>query len=205
MLKLRADKTLREIGIKNIYPPIYIDSKIWLHFEICKNIKNYKKGLKKALKLYNKLNFDTLIFKVEFLRAKENTSENLEYTLTILNKFIDISGVKKPLEMKKIKRNNQNNIISEIIYFYWDLSTEKIKIKELFKEIIFLDFGGFNELFASVFFLDTNKHILFNLYDNRGVDILASKSQDLYKLYKSHRKWILKEELDQIDKMFKNN
>ncbi len=62
-----------------------------------------------------------------------------------------------------MKKNlyKKNETLMELITFYWDISSQKIKIKSLIKEILFLNNDGFKELFSSVYFLDTKKHILF--------------------------------------------
>ena len=184
MIQSKVKNTFKEIGINF---PINSSSEC-INILICDNIENYKKALKNALKLYKSFKFDTLLFKIEF-DYKEDNINNLENSITILNRFIDICKLKKPNFMKKTLYTNENNILKEIIVFYWDLSKEKIKIKTLIKEILFLNNDGFKELFSSVYFLDTKKHILFSFYDDKTIKIFTKNNLD--KLLKKYKKFIM--------------
>lgn len=185
MIQSKVNNTFKELNIIN-----YKSNNNYTNFLICNNIKNYKKGLKTALKLYNSFNFDTLIFKIEFPFSEENMFNNLENTLNTLNKFMDICKLKKPLSMKKTLCKDNNNL-KETITFYWDLSNENIKIKTLFKEMLFLKDDGFSALFSSVFFLDTKNHILFNFYDDKIIKILANNNVYFNKICKKYKKLII--------------
>lgn len=184
MIQSKVNNTFKELNIINY------KSNNYTNFLICNDIKNYKKGLKTALKLYNSFNFDTLIFKIEFPFSEENMFNNLENTLNTLNKFMDICKLKKPLSMKKTLYKDNNNL-KETITFYWDLSNENIKIKTLFKEMLFLKDGGFSALFSSVFFLDTKNHILFNFYDDKIIKILTNNNVYFNKICKKYKKLII--------------
>ena len=188
MMQSKVNDTFKEIGIN--LPIDYTSSKAYINFLICDDIKNYKKGLKNSLKLYNNFNFDTLIFKIEFTYKEESLFDKLENSINILNRFIDICKLKKPVFMKKNLYKN-NDALTEIITFYWDLSNEKIKIKSLIKEILFLNNDGFKELFSSIYFLDTKKHILFNFYDDKIIKILSNDNNNFKKINKKYKKLII--------------
>lgn len=179
----KVKNTLKNIGVK--FPIDYNVTNL-VDILICDNIKKYKKGLKKALKIYKNFKFDTLVFKIDFDYNKTE-EENLENTITILNRFMDICKLKKP---NFTKYKNEDKTIEGIL-FYWDLSKEKIKIKTLIKEILFLNNDGFIELFSSTYFLDTNNHILFNFYDDKMIKILYANSTNLKEIYKKYKKLIL--------------
>lgn len=185
MIRTKVNNTFKELNIIN-----YKSSNEYTNFLICADINNYKKGLRTALKLYNSFNFDTLIFKVEFPFSEENLFNNLENTLNKLNRFMDICKLKKPLNMKKTLYKDNNNL-KELITFYWDLSTENIKVKTLFKEMLFLKNDGFSALFSSIFFLDTKNHILFNFYDDKIIKILANDNACFNKICKKYKKLII--------------
>ena len=179
----KVKNTLKNIGVN--FPIDYNVTNL-VDILICDNIKKYKKGLKTSLNIYKNFKFDTLIFKIDF-DYNHTEEENLENTINILNRFIDICKLKKPTFMKY---TNYDNTIEGIL-FCWDLSKEKIKIKNLIKEILFLNNDGFIELFSSVFFLDTNKHILFNFYSDKIIKILYTNNKDLNKIYKKYKKIII--------------
>lgn len=185
MIKTKVNNTFKELNIMDFN----LRNKC-TDFLICNNINKYKKALKTSLKLYNSFNFDTLIFKIEFPFDKENLFDNLEVAINKLNRFMDICKLKKPISMKKTLSSEDSNQ-KEIITFYWDLYNENIKIKTLFKEILFLEDEGFSALFSSVFFVDTKNHILFNFYDNKTVKILSNNNKPFNKVCKKYKKLII--------------
>lgn len=187
-MKDKVKNTFKELGIT--FPIDYNSCKNHINILTCDKIENYKKGLKTNLKIYNNFKFDTLIFKIEFLHNEDNLFDDLENSINILNRFIDICKLKKPILMKKIVFKDENNIEKEAIIFYWDLSNEKIKIKTLIKEILFLNEDGFSKLHSSTLFLDTTKNIVFSFYDDKNIKILCEDNNDLKKVCKKYKKLI---------------
>lgn len=53
-----------------------------------------------------------------------------------------------------------------------------------------------------IFFINVNKKIIFNMYDDRGLDIVASKKYDLLNIYKKYNDWILDYDRKAIDAIF---
>lgn len=187
MMISKIKNTFKQLDINF---PINYTNKMYLNILTCDNIVNYKNGFKNALKIYKCFKFDVLVFKINFLHIEDN-SYNLENSINVLNRFIDICKLKKPTHIKKYLYKNKDNVLTETITFYWDLSNEQIKIKNLIKEILFLNNDGFNELLSSVFFLDTNKHILFNFYDDKAIKILSNDNKNLKKIYKKFKNLII--------------
>ena len=53
-----------------------------------------------------------------------------------------------------------------------------------------------------VYFVNIDKKIIFNMYDDRGLDIIAADQQTLYTIYQKHNDWILDYDRETIDKQF---
>ncbi|WP_182914148.1 DUF3885 domain-containing protein [Paenibacillus sp. 1011MAR3C5] len=66
--------------------------------------------------------------------------------------------------------------------------------------------GGFSEKKESVvdrlYFIDPDRRIVFHMYDNRGIDIVASRKEDITFLYNRFNEWILYYDREQIDEIF---
>ncbi len=184
-MKDKVKNTFKTLGIT--LPIDYNSSKNYINILTCDNIESYKKGLKNSLKIYNNFDFDTLVFKIEFLHNEDSLFDDLEKSITILNRFMDICKLKKPNFMKKTIFKDKNNIKKEAILFYWDLSTNKVKIKSFIKEILFLNEDGFLELHSSTLFLDTKKNIVFSFYDNKNIKILCNDNNNLKKVCKKYK------------------
>jgi hypothetical protein len=89
------------------------------------------------------------------------------------------------------------------LQLYWDLSAIKFQPDELLREIIKGDIGGCQELVSSTYLIDSHNFILFHLYDDRGLDVVAANKELLRPLYESFNAWILDHDRKKIDLMFK--
>ena len=72
---------------------------------------------------------------------------------------------------------------------------------DLLNRSIFYDFGG---KALDSYFINKDKNIIFHLYDDRGLDIIAKDKYTLHKLYLQYNDWILDYDRDGIDLLFKN-
>lgn len=79
-----------------------------------------------------------------------------------------------------------------------------VRYFEMLKAIANHDVGIKPMISEDCFFINTNKHIIFHLYDDRGADIIASSKDTLQNLYYEYNHWILDYDREQIDLTFKN-
>lgn len=79
---------------------------------------------------------------------------------------------------------NQLNILKEKAYGDFNIMRNSVSRKE-------------------VFFINLNKKIMFNMYDDRGLDIIASDKEILRHLYIKHNNLILDYNRKEIDSLFK--
>ena len=59
------------------------------------------------------------------------------------------------------------------------------------------------QIYGEVFFVNLTKHIILNMYDDRGLDIISTRKETLSNLYKQHNDWILDYDRKKIDSIFK--
>ena len=87
---------------------------------------------------------------------------------------------------------------------YWALTGTVPFLRKLFREIVRseLDPAGIEGLVSSVFFLDSRRDILFQLYDDRGCDVAAPDKALLEPLFRDFRAWIPEDVLPQIHRLF---
>lgn len=60
-------------------------------------------------------------------------------------------------------------------------------------------FWGFSNI--EIFFINTTKNLIFHMYDDRGLDIIASDVESLRPIYTRFNDWILAFNREEIDKM----
>lgn len=53
-----------------------------------------------------------------------------------------------------------------------------------------------------IYFLNLDRKLIFHMYDDRGLDIIAADRETLRPIYKIHNDWILDYDRKQIDKQF---
>ncbi len=59
------------------------------------------------------------------------------------------------------------------------------------------ELGGPTRLWDEVYFINTTKHIIFHMYDDRGVDLAAANSDALMPIYGNFRDWICAYDIQQ--------
>lgn len=104
-------------------------------------------------------------------------------------------------EMKEYRRTKDEG--SGYFYYY---AIEKKPNFNLIKAIIWaiggFDIGVHPSSEVQAFFIDFQKEIIFHLYDDRGLDIIANKKEVLQKCYEKYSNWILESNRSEIDKIF---
>ena len=90
------------------------------------------------------------------------------------------------------------------IFLLWDMKQTPPLIAPLLKGILSADFKGFRELSSAVFFFDTERHLLFHPYDDRGADVVAETPDAIRFLYEDCKNWLLEYDLQRMQKIFEN-
>jgi Domain of unknown function (DUF3885) len=54
---------------------------------------------------------------------------------------------------------------------------------------------------VEIYFINTTKNLIFHMYDDRGLDIIAPDSKTLKPVYTKFKDWILEVNREKIDKM----
>lgn len=86
-------------------------------------------------------------------------------------------------------------------------TTERLPdITDVLRNIILSDFvPDCSALGQSVFFFDCDRHLLFHLYDDRGLDIASASPQSIEPLHREYNSWILDYDRERTDNLFKHD
>nr|AAN16068.1 ORF215 [Stutzerimonas stutzeri] len=84
------------------------------------------------------------------------------------------------------------------------LTVEDANINKILLTLINTDFGSRYPSIGSgeCYFINHTKGLVLNLYDDRGMDVVALKKETLLHLYKTHNEWLLNYDREHIDQMF---
>ena len=53
-----------------------------------------------------------------------------------------------------------------------------------------------------VYFINRSRNIVLHMYDDRGLDVIASKIDDLRHIYEAHKTWVLESDRISINELF---
>jgi hypothetical protein len=82
-------------------------------------------------------------------------------------------------------------------------SLKHLDYKGILKAIGYADFPSMGSYISDgIYFIHTNKNIVFYMYDDRGLDIVAVRTEELMKLYEEFNEWILDYDREKIDQTF---
>lgn len=199
-------ETIGPLGMTQLETPIFYNAPIGISFEIGSTEKIYlKRGKINLAYIEQAFNRVSKIYHhfpaSDLLRIVIYPNERIyQQQLLDLNDFTNI-GLPLPKE-----RVFENIILDEEEYeqehLYWELPSQEIDVDKLLTEIIKSDIGGFNELASAVYFINTKEKVLFYLYDDRGLDVVVEKAENLKSLYDEYHAWILDYDRDEIDIVF---
>jgi len=117
----------------------------------------------------------------------------------------DISAI-RPL-IKNISDEYTYNFISSDDDFSckrYVLQTKikSIEISKLLERIIRSDMEGIYNLSAGTHIFNERTGVLYHLYDDRGLDVVANETQKLFEIYNKYNDWILDYDREKIEKIF---
>jgi len=118
--------------------------------------------------------------------------------------FKQIKGLnKEEIDYRRINRLYEKNDIDDI----WNVATIKVKADRLnytetFRAIANVDFARDPNIQGQVYIINADKNIIFNMYDDRGLDIISTDKELLKSLYKTFDSWLLDYDRDEMKKRF---
>ncbi|WP_114781804.1 DUF3885 domain-containing protein [Botryobacter ruber] len=85
------------------------------------------------------------------------------------------------------------------------VTIERINYANILKAIANTDFSRDPKINSQVFFMNLDKMLVFNMYDDRGLDIVAKDIETLRPIYTEFNAWILDYDRNVIDQKMKKN
>lgn len=83
--------------------------------------------------------------------------------------------------------------------------TKDIRYKALLKDICRQDLGMTPNISHPVYVINTRTKTIFNVYDDRGCDVIATSVETLRPLYERYNDWILLYDREKIDALFQRS
>jgi hypothetical protein len=205
LLEEQMKTELKLLGLEEIVHPIFYNSPVGIRFEIgCGEVydnsddvrsKYINAALNRTLQLFKNALPTAKLLMWEIYPQKDD--EQL-----FLREFENKTSLSIPQE--KTEANVVvDGEVTKRVRFYWDIEKQDVPIERLFKEIILGDLGGFPALVSSVYLFDFDCHVMFHLYDDRGLDIVSKDKETLVPSYKQYSSWILDSDRKRVDAIFR--
>ncbi|HIT72412.1 MAG TPA: DUF3885 domain-containing protein [Candidatus Fimicola cottocaccae] len=209
----KIKNTILKIGISDFENPLFYNCDIgirlgiseyedWEHYlkfdeeETIVNPEFIKNTADKAYGVFK--NFESTF---DILRIDVIYDETEDYRKKI-KKIIKTLNIDKPDEIVSDEFILEDNEVLKRKQLIWNLDSHKIDYYNIITEIAKTDFGGCSYLSYYTYFIDTFNSIVFNMYDDRGIDIVSSKKEQLYYIYKYYNNFILDYDRERIDRIF---
>jgi hypothetical protein len=106
--------------------------------------------------------------------------------------------------IKEEKNFEEEGYLSYISYQYClKCKRDDTDYSRIFEALANRDFCREPYTSDGVYFVNVSKDIIFHMYDDRGLDVVAKNKENLQKLYVMFNNWILDYDRKQIDETFK--
>lgn len=124
----------------------------------------------------------------------------------VFQKYIkDKELIKQVNSIEFEKHYEDNGDLSGITYQHILICNIKsINYIGILKSISHQDFAIEPFISDAVFFINPRKHIVFYMYDDRGVDLISESKESLLPIYHKYNSWILTYDKERIDNIFMN-
>jgi len=124
----------------------------------------------------------------------------------VFPQYIKLRSFAEQVNSIELERHIENNgNLSGITYQHvLQCNIEHIDYIGILKAKAHQDFAMEPYISDAVFFINTHKHIILYMYDDRGLDLIAETKEALLPIYLKYNSWILAYDKERIDNIFKS-
>lgn len=161
------------------------------------NKEYFEKALYRAKKLFETIfepDDNICIVFQKYSEGRQRIQKN-SYIFKSINHFDKIEYLK----VKKLYREEQHSKNEHYRRIAIHTKLNNIDYSTIINKAIYTDFEGSN---IESFFINIDKDVIYNIYDDRGLDIIAKDKKILKKLYTEFNDWILDYDREKIDNLF---
>ena len=195
-----------------IKKPLFYNWDIWIRFNLqwketprkeCDyfNDDYFSDVQNKAIQLMeSSFSFEDRVLVV--VKSFKSDKKKIRKSNYIFKQFLDLD--RKDIIFNKINGvYDSDDLYNEAIIGakFWDVNCLNLLVW-----ISYQDFFGLKlnpRIGEEVYFLNLSRNLIFHMYDDRGLDIIASDKNTLKPIYDKYNKWILNYDREKIDMVFK--
>lgn len=191
-----------------LHPPLFYKWEIGLRYELGLEQNDFLESYlydayQRAKTLFEFLHQpdDTLLIVMDV--PDKQTGKPLERQLRTFAPYVDKHLLFK-IQYQKLRSTELENDIDDFAVHRFTLrcQTAEFHYAPLLKALCNQDFGINPSLSHFVYFINTDKKTIFQVYDDRGCDVIASSTDALKEAYITFNEWILDYDRLKIDNTF---
>lgn len=197
----------------SLEPPIFYNSEIGIRFELGDPYRGveepsyFEKVKKRSETLFESVFLES--DEMYIVRGTFETQSPYEIInpdgVNVFSKYVDKEIAKQVICFEeKPDYDEETNQLSGYSKSYSLLCrVKKVDYKGILEAIGYADFPSMgNYISDRIYFIHPKKNIVFHMYDDRGLDIVAVRTEELMKLYNEFNDWILDYDREKIDRIF---
>src|SRR5690606_24436681 len=181
-------------------PPLFYNSEVGIRYELglsdtsIDNSTYFEVVKNRALSLFNAIfrPSQQIYIVVVTYESIETLDAYLDNEVDFSETFLNDSHIQNIEEIKKAEVYDDDT--SELIG-YSRMFGVSCYLNEIDYIALLGALGGFSEkkeyVYDRVYFVDPERHIIFHIYDSRGLDIVALDKEAIVFLYRDYNDWIL--------------
>ncbi len=211
-MDLLSDFLLSNFYIDNLYMPLFYRMQYALRFEIGDPSINTNKKVYidnvylKSLVLFKEVfdDEDEIYIVVNDVIFNEENSINIESKCSIENYIIKTEDKNACFDIRKHPYFYDDDLKIKSIQYKYKCRLNNVKYREILKAISNSDLGIKPSISYEVYFIHIEKQVIYQLYDDRGLDIASADRHILYSLYIKYNDWLLEYDKERMEGMIKN-
>ncbi|CAH2212597.1 DUF3885 domain-containing protein [Tepidibacter aestuarii] len=149
---------------------------------------------------------DDLFLVVNSRKGFEQDIPNVK-NIDVFKHYIRNKNLIKSIDIVKLPYylynwDEEENIVT--YQYVLKCKVKDIRTKDLLEAIANHEIGLNPKVYEGCFFVNINKNIIYNLYDDRGFDVIGYKKDDLQHLYNKYNAWLMEYDIKKMDRVFNN-
>lgn len=184
-------------NIQELSPPLFYNSSRGIRFELgedslgIEQAQYMKRVYYRSLRLFKEVfSLNDSIFLVWIVDA--DNKEKMRPT-GVIKKYIKDNALKYYLGVEEIQRE-ENGFLKMVL----KCRVRDVRVEKILEAIANQDMNIYPKLKCECYFISIDKKIIYNMYDDRGLDMVASSADDLIPIYNQYEEWILSYDKDEI-------
>lgn len=191
--------------------PFHLEGKIpWIRFELgipgqwrISQAEYLNTVYQKAIAVFEKSHDpeDDIFFLV--LKYVSSYKKNRYKKVKVFDRYIKGKKLRNKLHVLKTNWCDSDYDEEQVTYSYLlKCKSSELNYRQLLKAIAHTDFLIHPYISDQCFFINTTKHTIYHMYDDRGLDLLGESKESIKDIYNSYSKWVLDYDRKAIDESF---